>query len=128
MTFLPPVSEQHFVLEHVSGLADLAAHSRFEAAESDLVHAILEGAATFAASEWAPLNRIGDNNPPALSQGAVTMPPGFRAAYSAYVDGGWGTLVAPADFGGQGLPYSVAFGVAESIGAEIFCLSFWEIV
>ena len=117
MTFLPPVSEQHFVLQHVSGLADLAAHPRFEVAESDLVHAILEGAATFAASEWAPLNRIGDNNPPALSQGAVTMPPGFRAAYSAYVDGGWGTLVAPADFGGQGLPYSVAFGVAESIGA-----------
>ena len=32
------------------------------------------------------------------------MPPGFREAYRAYVEGGWGTLAGPAEYGGQGLP------------------------
>ena len=117
MTFLPPVAEQRFVLDHVVRMSELTAHPRFEAAESDVVQAILEGAATFATNEWAPLNPVGDKHPPVLDRAIVSMPPGFREAYRAYIDGGWGTLAAPDAFGGQGLPYAVAFSVAESLGA-----------
>ena len=80
MTFLPPVAEQRFVLDHVARIADLAATERFAAAETDVIDAVLEGGAALAAGEWAPTNRVGDTNPPRWSDGEVRMPPGFRDA------------------------------------------------
>jgi 3-(methylthio)propanoyl-CoA dehydrogenase len=46
----------------------------------------------------------------------VTMPPGFKAAYQAYVEGGWGTIDCPTEFGGQGMPFSLGFVVLEDLG------------
>ena len=117
MTFLPPVAEQRFVLDHVARIADLAATERFSTAETDVIDAVLEGAAALAAGEWAPTNRIGDTNPPSWSDGEVRMPPGFRDAYRAYVEGGWASISAPVEYGGQGLPNVLAFAVAESLGS-----------
>jgi 3-(methylthio)propanoyl-CoA dehydrogenase len=116
MTYTAPVTEQRFVLDNVTRIAELANHPRFAEATPDMVDAILEGAGQFAAGEWAPLNRVGDTNIPKWSDGAVTMPPGFKAAYQAYVDGGWGTIDCPAEFGGQGLPFSLGFVVLEDLG------------
>jgi 3-(methylthio)propanoyl-CoA dehydrogenase len=116
MTFTPPIAEQRFVLETVADLPGLAEHDAFAEASPDMVDAILEGAGAFAAGEWAPLNRIGDTTNPKWSDGNVTMPPGFREAYRAYVDGGWGTIDAPTGFGGQGLPHVLAFVVLEDLG------------
>jgi 3-(methylsulfanyl)propanoyl-CoA dehydrogenase len=96
MTYAPPIAEQLFVLDHVVGIADLLD-------DPDMVAAIVEGAGQFAAGEFAPLNRIGDEVGAKWSPDGVTMPPGFRDAYRAYVEGGWGTLAGPADHGGQGL-------------------------
>jgi alkylation response protein AidB-like acyl-CoA dehydrogenase len=116
MNYLSPVAEQRFVLEHVAGIGTLARTERFAAAEPDMIDAILEGAGAFAAGEWAPLNRVGDTQPPQWRDGAVTMPPGFRAAYRAFVEGGWNTIATPVDFGGQGLPAVLGLAVAESLG------------
>ena len=123
MIFRPPVAEQRFVLDHVARLAEITSQDRFSAAESDMVDAILDGAATLAADKWAPLNRVGDANPPQWKDAVVTMPPGFRAAYDAYVEGGWGSIAAPWRFGGQGLPSCLAFAVAESLGAANLAFS-----
>ncbi len=117
MTFTAPIPEQRYVLDHVCGMADLAAAERFAAVAPDLIEAILEGAGALAQGEWAPTNRTGDTVRPRWDDGTVTMPPGFREAYKAYVDGGWGSISGPVEFGGQGLPYVVAFAVAESLGA-----------
>jgi len=117
VTFRPPVAEQRFVLDHVVRMAEITSQDQFAAAESDMVDAILDGAASLAANEWAPLNRVGDTNPPRWDDTVVTMPPGFREAYRAYVEGGWGTIAAPSAFEGQGLPSTLAFAVAESLGA-----------
>ena len=117
MTYTAPIAEQRFVLDTVSDLAELAAHPQFAEATPDMVDAILEGAAAIAEGEWAPLNRVGDTNNPKWSDGAVTMPPGFKAAYQAYVEGGWGTLEGPTGFGGQGLPHALAFVVLEDLGS-----------
>ena len=84
MTFTPPITEQRFVLDHIVGLADLASTERFAAAEPDMVDAILEGAAALAAGEWAPLNRIGDQQGAVWTDGTVTLPPGFAEAYRAF--------------------------------------------
>jgi 3-(methylthio)propanoyl-CoA dehydrogenase len=110
MTFIAPFLEQRFVLHTVTNIADLGV-------DSDIVDAILEGAGTFAAAEFAPLNRIGDTFGARWADGAVTMPEGYKAAYKAYIDSGWGSLDGPEAFGGQGLPFSLATVVLENLGA-----------
>jgi alkylation response protein AidB-like acyl-CoA dehydrogenase len=117
MPFNPAVREQRFVLDHVAQLADLAATERFADATPDLVDAVLEGAGAFAAGEWAPLARAGDTDGPKWTPEGVKMPAGYPEAYRAYVEGGWGTIGAPGDFGGQGLPFVLASAVLETLGA-----------
>ncbi len=117
MTYTPPVEEQKFLLRHVVGMEELAGHNAFAEASPDLVDAILEGAGAFAAGEFAPLNRIGDEVGAKWSPEGVTMPAGFREAYRAYVEGGWGTLAGPPEYGGQGLPLTLAVVVMEDLGS-----------
>ena len=109
MTFAPAISEQRFLLETVSDIASLGV-------DDDTLDAILDGAGAFAAGEFAPLNRVGDSVGARWADGRVTLPPGYREAYRAYVEGGWGSLDGPEDFGGQGLPFALATVVLEDLG------------
>jgi alkylation response protein AidB-like acyl-CoA dehydrogenase len=117
MTFSAPVAEQNFVLKHIVGIDALAQHARFADATPDMVHAIVDGIGAFAEGEFAPLNRIGDTVGARLIDGKVVMPDGFVAAYKSYVANGWGSINAPAEFGGQGLPFSMATVALDSLGA-----------
>lgn len=117
MTYVAPVSEQRFVLEHVVKIGELADTEKYAAASPDMVDAILEGAGQFAEGEYAPLNRAGDEIGAQWKDGVVTMPPGFREAYQAFVDGGWGSINGPEAYGGQGLPYALATVIMEDLGS-----------
>ena len=117
MTYTPPINEQRFVLDHVVKIGELAASETYAAASADMVDAILDGAGAFAAGEYAPLNRIGDQVGARWDDGKVTMPAGFREAYAAFVESGWGSINGPEAFGGQGLPYALATVVMEDLGS-----------
>ena len=117
MAFTAPIAEQLFVMKHITGIDALAGHNRFADATPDMVEAIVEGIGAFAAGKFAPLNRIGDTVGARLVDGRVVMPEGFVPAYKAYVANGWGSINAPADFGGQGLPFSLATVALDSLGA-----------
>jgi alkylation response protein AidB-like acyl-CoA dehydrogenase len=117
MTYTPPVADQKFVLRHIVRMDELAGHNAFAEATPDVVDAIVEGAGAFAAGEFAPLNRLGDQVGAKWTPEGVTLPPGFREAYQAYVEGGWGTLSGPVEHGGQGLPLTLATVVMEDLGA-----------
>ena len=110
MPFRCPVEEQRFVLDHVVGIAELTN-------DLEIVDAVLEGAAQFAEGEIAPLDRIGDMVGAKWSDGTVTMPEGFHAAYHHFVEGGWSTIAAPTDAGGQGLPMALGAAVMEDLNA-----------
>ncbi|MBX9813845.1 MAG: acyl-CoA dehydrogenase [Proteobacteria bacterium SG_bin5] len=117
MSFTAAVADQRFVLAHIAGIGALAETERFAAATPDVVEAVLEGAGQFAAGEWAPLSRIGDTVGARWTPEGVVMPEGYRAAYQAYVEGGWGTIGVPEAFGGQGLPFLLQTAVLETLGA-----------
>ena len=117
MSFTAAVADQRFVLEHVVRIGELAATERFAAASPDVVDAVLEGVGQFASGEWAPLNREGDTVGATWSPDGVHMPASFVKAYKEYVEGGWGTIGVPEDFGGQGLPFAIQTAVLDTLGS-----------
>lgn len=123
MDYKAPTREQRFVLDHVTGIAELSGHNAFAAATSDMIDAIIEGAAQFAEGEYAPLNRIGDLEGAKWQDGSVSLPQGFRDAYQAFVANGWGSINGPEAFGGQGLPFFLFTVVMEDLGSANMAFS-----
>ena len=117
MDFTPPTADQVLAMRVCAGIDDLANHDRFAAATPDLVEAIAEGIGALAAGEYAPLNRIGDQQGATLANGVVTLPDGFKQAYAAFVEQGWNAIAGPVEYGGQGLPFTLATCVLETLGA-----------
>ena len=112
MSFTAPVSDQRHVLREVVRVGELAG-----ADDLELVDGVIDGAAAFAQGEFAPLDRIGDTVGAQWDNGAVRMPAGFKAAYDAFVAGGWMTLSAPQNAGGQGLPLALSAVMMEDLNA-----------
>ena len=112
MSFTAPVADQRLTLNAVARISELVG-----APDSDMVDAVLEGAAALAEGEFAPLDRIGDTVGARWDNGSVTMPDGFKAAWRAFVDGGWMTLAAGKKHGGQGLPFALAAALMDNLNA-----------
>ncbi len=117
MEFTAPTAEQVLAIKVNAGIEEIATHQRFAAASPDMVEAIVAGIGAFAAGEWAPLNRVGDVEGAVLANGTVTLPAGFAEAYRGYVEQGWNAISGDADFGGQGLPFTLSANVIENLGA-----------
>ncbi|NMW32641.1 acyl-CoA dehydrogenase [Altererythrobacter sp. RZ02] len=115
--FTAPTQDQLLAIKVNAGIEELAQSETFAAAEADMVEAIVEGVGAFAAGEFAPLNRIGDLEGAQLENGVVRLPDGFEAAYDQYVAQGWNSIASPTEFGGQGLPFTLACNVIENLGA-----------
>lgn len=111
--YRPPLAHMRFVLESVCGLETLPAHPDLGPLDGDAVAAILEPAAQLASEVLAPLNQTGDRKGATWSDGHVSTAPGFKEAYAQYRDGGWNAVPFDAQYGGQALPWCVAFAVQE---------------
>jgi len=122
MTYAAPLADMRFVLEEVARIEAVAALPGYQAADRDLIDAVLGEAAKFAAGELAPLNQPADRIGSTLEDGVVRTPPGFREAYARYVEAGWGGLTADPEHGGQGLPLALAVPVTEMWNSA--CMAF----
>ncbi|MCM2476870.1 acyl-CoA dehydrogenase [Rhizobium sp. CG5] len=119
-----PVEEIAFTLKHVAGMAEALQNGRLGDLSDDLVDAILSEAGRFATDEVAPLGEIGDKQGARMVDGKVVVPDGWAELYRQWSEGGWNSLTAAEDFGGQALPHMLNVAALEmwNSGSMAFAL------
>ncbi|MDB5893816.1 MAG: acyl-CoA dehydrogenase, partial [Rhodoferax sp.] len=106
MSYQPNLADTGFLLFDVLRAPEqLRALEGLTEADAALMAQVLEEAGKFVAEVVAPLSRVGDEVGCRWDAGVVTTPPGFRAAYQAFVAAGWPALACAPEDGGQGLPW-----------------------
>src|SRR4051812_23044319 len=106
----PPLRDMQFVLHEVLNVVDeLKAMPQHADIDVDTFNAVLEEGGKFASEVIFPINLSGDAEGCKLDKTTheVTPPKGFKEAYRTYVEGGWPSLSADPEYGGQGLPISL---------------------
>ena len=123
MTYATPVRDIRYALDHMAGFSALARSGAFPDLSGEMVDAILGEAAKFCDGVIAPLNAQCDRTPSALENGAVRTSPGFQQAYARYVEGGWNSLAFPEEWGGQGLPSTLANALVDAMNGASMSFS-----
>jgi alkylation response protein AidB-like acyl-CoA dehydrogenase len=108
-----PLADMHFIVHQLIPLSRIQALPGYEEVDDDLVNTILEEASKFANQVLSPINWTGDQEGCILEHAVVKTPSGFKDAYQQYIEAGWISLAANPNFGGQGLPASLATPVNE---------------
>jgi alkylation response protein AidB-like acyl-CoA dehydrogenase len=113
----PVADMQHVLSQVLDAPASWAAQPDFADLDADTAAEVLAQAGRFASEVLAPTNATGDRQGCTWTPEGVTTPPGFKAAYRAFVDGGWGALACTAEAGGQGLPQLLNMALFEMLSA-----------
>lgn len=122
MTFSTPVRDMRFILDHATGFSALEKTGAYPELSDDLVDAVMEELGKFCDQVIAPLNAGSDRDGARLENGVVRTSPGFKQAYGQYVEGGWNSLAFPEEWGGQGLPSTLANVLVDALNGA--CMSF----
>lgn len=114
-----PLRDLRFILENVLDAPKVWAElPAFRDVDMETVHQVLEAGSRFAAEVLAPINAEGDRvGCTRDAEGNVKVPAAYRAAYDAFVAGGWPSLGVDAAVGGQGLPQPLDAALHEMLVA-----------
>jgi len=111
-----PIEDLRFLLHDVFELEQFC--SQFDAlseVDTDTTNAILEEAGKLCEQVLAPLNRSGDEEGALWLDGEVQSAKGFKAAYNAFCEGGWGALSGAPEYGGMGMPKTLVSAIEELV-------------
>ena len=111
--------DTRFVLHHLLHADRVyAGLLAYAAVDAELIDQVCEAVHEFTQGVLAPLNAAGDRAGSVLqADGQVRTPPGFPAAWQAFVQAGWPALACHPDDGGQGLPHTLEAVLHEAVSA-----------
>lgn len=125
-SYKAPIPDMLYVLNDVLKLERFSNLRSFSEASPDIIAAILEEGAKINEEVLQPLNRSGDiEGCTRHDDGRVTTPKGFKEAYDLFSKGGWNGLIAPQEFGGQGLPHVLSLAFEEMCTASNLSFSLY---
>ena len=105
-------------------LDDITSLPHFANVDTSVVGEMLSEAARFFENQFAPLNSVGDKvGSHRNADGSVTTPPGFKEAYQAYVEAGWGAVGFDPGLGGGGFPWVVNIAIQEIMNSANMALA-----
>ncbi|MEZ5693573.1 MAG: acyl-CoA dehydrogenase C-terminal domain-containing protein [Altererythrobacter sp.] len=117
-TYSAPTRDTRFIVNELLDLASYGNLPGFEMATEDVTDAVINEGGRFCAEVLAPINLSGDQEGCTRhDDGSVTTPRGFKEAFDQFRAAGWGTLSAPEEFGGQGMPHVLGMVMEEFISS-----------
>jgi hypothetical protein len=109
-----------FVLHEQLNVETFAEHEQFEEFNRKVIDLILSEARTLAVKEILPTQTDGDRIGLQFDDGTVTVPESFHKAWSALKEGEWLALTEDPEWGGQGMPRTVASAAQQFLMAANF--------
>jgi alkylation response protein AidB-like acyl-CoA dehydrogenase len=106
--YTAPVKDMMFLFDKLRNNKNYNDLEKYKEVNSELVKDILEEAAKINQNLILPLAKSGDENPTVLENGVVRTPPGYKKAYTKYIEDGWTSLSCDPKYGGQGMPKTVS--------------------
>ena len=107
-TYTAPVKDMMFLFEKLRNNKNYNEIEKYKEVTPELVKDILEEAAKINQNIILPLAKLGDENPTVLENGIVRTPPGYKEAYTKFIEDGWTSLSCDPKYGGQGMPKTVS--------------------
>ena len=109
-----------FLLHEVLRVEEMSEHEKFEEFNKKTIDLIISEARNLALKEVLPTQVIGDRQGVHFENGVVTVPEEFKKVYETYRAGEWVAMTESIDWGGQGMPRTVALAASEYfIGANL---------
>ena len=115
--YTAPVEDMMFLFEKLRNNKNYNEIEKYKEVNSELVKDILVEAAKINENLILPLAKSGDENPTVLENGVVRTPPGYKEAYSKYIEDGWTSLSCDPKYGGQGMPKTVSAFLDEMLSS-----------
>jgi hypothetical protein len=102
-----------FVLHEQMQVDQLSTHEKFAEFNRKTVDLIISEARNLAIKELLPAQKLGDEEGCKFESGEVLVPESFKRVYELYKEGEWVAMVEDPEWGGQGMPRTVALAASE---------------
>ena len=106
-----------FVLFEQLGVDQLSQNEVFAEFNRKTIELIVSEARNLAVKEILPTQKDGDQIGCRFENGTVTVPESFQRAYQLFIEGEWLAMPEDPEYGGQGMPRSVAMAASDFFNA-----------
>jgi alkylation response protein AidB-like acyl-CoA dehydrogenase len=111
-----------FILHEQLEVEKLSEHEKFEEFNRKTVDLIVSEAKNLAVKEMLPALKIGDEEGCTFDKGQVRVPEAFHKIHRLFTEGGWIAMCDAPEWGGQGMPATVALAAKNYFnGANFPC-------
>ena len=125
--YQPPIQDFMFLLYDLFEI-DKTHKEIFSQYSRDVTESILIEAGKLASEVISSSNSTGDKEGCKLTSGQVTTPTGFKQAFDMINKGEWPSLNCDPEFGGQGIPLTIATAVGEFFGSANVALYIYHVL